>query len=100
MPYYTWLHHETPIEWSDDVNKRKAFIRRMKPKHERLRRFAAIKRIPGTYNDAISAIAPAGLNKKDALILSRRFAPHVKVRRQDKKNFPYRMVFPRPPKKA
>ena len=44
--WFRFLHHETPLEWSDNVDERLAYIQKEKPPHEVGGRLAAIIRIP------------------------------------------------------
>ena len=44
--WFRFLHHETPLEWSNNVDERLAYIQQEKPPHEIGGRLAAILRIP------------------------------------------------------
>ena len=44
--WFRFLHHETPLEWSNNVDERLAYIQKKKPPHEVGGRLAAIIRIP------------------------------------------------------
>ena len=44
--WFRFLHHETPLEWSNNVDERLAYIQQGKPPHEVGGRLAAIIRIP------------------------------------------------------
>ena len=44
--WFRFLHHETPLEWSNNVDERLAYIQKEKPLHEVGGRLAAIIRIP------------------------------------------------------
>ena len=44
--WFRFLHHRTPLEWSNNVDERLAYIQKEKPPHEVGGRLAAIIRIP------------------------------------------------------
>lgn len=55
--WYTWLHHDVAIEWTDDLDERVTYIRTHKPADEVPIRLAAIvavpeARVPRTYVEA------------------------------------------------
>lgn len=46
MAWYTWIHHDTPIEWSDHIQERWEFIRKHKPANEIETRLRCIVEVP------------------------------------------------------
>ena len=44
--WYTWLHHDIPIEWTDNLDERLRYIEENKPAQEQAIRLAAIVAVP------------------------------------------------------
>ena len=62
--WYTFLHHENPIEWTDDLDERLTYIKRHKPVSEQaIRRRCIVSvpeaRLPRAYDEAWRAYAEA-----------------------------------------
>ena len=74
--WYTWLHHDVPIEWTNDLDARLRYIEKDKPVHERVIRLAAIvavpeARVPREYVEAWRAYIDAWRVTQDQLLAAR-----------------------------
>ena len=87
--WFRFLHHDQPIEWSGDVEKRLANITAAKPPHEQSGRIAMIRRVPDervplelvearrVYDEAGRAYTEAGRScySDNGLALARSLGP-------------------------
>ena len=96
--WFVWLHHDTILEWSDNVKERIAYVRKQKPKNEqkvRAKHMIAVpdEMIPKYLKDANQKWRDADQKWEDVYkkreAAYQKFSCSPKLRKFLKENTPY-----------